>query len=403
MIRTTCSSAGLLSALGMFGIVACSSSDTNVAPITADGGGSATTGGTGGSTNAGSGTTGGGATAGGTTGTAGNDDGLVPSDSIWRTTSEWYRPIDAAPVAAHSSSMIGAIAKWGTTGVCQIDFSFNVLEGQGAPQTAFPLEEEADDVTVPIPAKGYIEGDHAYDACPNGDDCHILVLDRAAKKLYEVYHAHKDGNAWSGFVALWKLDKNYPRSNRGQGCTSADAAGMAIMPGLIGYRETKKGAIEHALRLILRNEYIRGTAGDKTVPNVVYPASHGSTAGASAVGLPYGGRLRLKTVTDADPRVKTPGAKAVVRALRKYGMILADGGNLPLTAESAKVANDADATATWDGLLAARDLGFLVPSDFEVVGIPKDYPNGTAGYYSTKADYEAQVKPPLGCTVITQP
>ena len=349
------------------------------------------------------GTTGGSATPGGTTVGPQGGDGLTPADSIWRTKSEWYRPIATAPVVEHSSSMIGAITRWGTTGVFQVDFSFNVVDGVGAPQTRFPLQEEADDVTVPIPAKGYIEGDHAYDACPDGDDCHILVLDRPAKRLYEVYQAHKTGTTWTGFVALWKLDKAYPRSNRGQGCTSADAAGMAILPGLIGYRETKSGNIEHALRLILRNDFIRGVAGDKTVPNVVYPASHGSTAGNSSVGLPYGGRLRLKAVTDADPRVRTPGAKAVVRALRTYGMILADGGSIPLTAESAKVHADADPSATWDGLLGPRDLGFLQPSDFEVVGIPKDAPGGAPGYYATKAEFEGQVQKPLGCAVVTQP
>jgi len=333
-----------------------------------------------------------------------DENSLLPTDSVWQRTSEWYRPIDGAPVAEHSAQMVGALAKWGTTGVFQIDFSFSVLDGQGAAHVKFPLQEEADDVAVPIPAKGYVEGDYAYDACPSGEDCHILVVDRPAKKLFEVYQAKRSGSAWSGYVAFWQLDKTYPRDNRGQGCTSAEAAGLAITPGLIGYRETKNGRIEHALRFIIRNEYIRGLEGDKTVPNVVYPASHGSTAGNAAGGIPYGGRLRLKAAfKEDDPRVKTPGAKAIVRALHRYGMILADGGNLPLTAESVRMHADADAKETWEGILAPRDLGFIQPSDFEVVAIPKDHPGGAEGWYASRADYEAQLKRPLGCVAIRQP
>jgi serine/threonine-protein kinase len=329
-------------------------------------------------------------------------DAVIPTDSIWRSTSEWYRPIDGAPTAEHSSEMIGALARWGTSGVFQIDFGFSILDGQGATPVTFPAEEEADEVPIPIPSRGYVEGDYAYDACPDGEDCHVLVVDRGANKLFEVYQAHKSGSAWTGFVALWQLDKTYPRQNRGQGCTSADAAGLPIAPGLIGYRETKNGSIDHALRFIVRNQYIRGVVGDRNVPNVAYPASHGTTAGAAATGVPYGGRLRLK-ISESDPRVQSPGAKAVVRALRQYGMILADGGNIPLTAESVRVHADADPTATWEGLLGPRDLGFIQPSDFEVVAIPKDRPGGTPGWYATRAEYEGDLKKPLGCAGIAQP
>jgi hypothetical protein len=331
------------------------------------------------------------------------DDGILPGDSLWRTTSEWYRPITDAPVAAVSGEMISALRTWGDNDVFQIDFSFNVLQAVKEAPVTFPPDDEGDNVPVPMPAKGYIEGDHAYDACPGGEDCHILILDPATKKLYEVYQAHRRGSTWRGSVALWKLDKIYPRTNRGPGCTSADAAGLAITPGLVGYRETKKGTIEHALRFIIKNDFIRGVAGDRNTPNVVYPASHGTTAGASVKGIPYGGRLRLKIASD-DPRAKSPGAKAILRALKKYGMILADGGNLPLTAESVRVHADANAAETWEGVLAPRDLSFLRPTDFEVVGIPKDRPGGpTAGYFATRAEYEAQLRKPLGCTGITQP
>jgi hypothetical protein len=401
--------AGLSVGLLAVGILAmktlgCSSDDTT------GGGSSSGSSGDGSSGSSGaSGTSGGtSGTSGGTSGTSGGpiaaDDGLIPTTSIWRTTSEWFREISAAPVAGNSGEMIGALAQWGTTGVFQIDFSFNVLNGQGAPTITLPPDDESDAVPVPVPAKGYIEGDFAYNACPDGEDCHMIIFDLGASRLYEVYQAHENGSTWSGGLAMWKLDKAYPQTNRGLGCTSGDAAGMAIAPGLIGYKETKKGAINHALRFIIRNDYIRGVVGDRNVPNVVYPGSHGTTAGAQANGIPYGGRLRLKqTITDADPRVKTPGGKALLVALHKYGMILSDGGNIPLVAESAKVYQDTNPAETWDGLLEPRDLGFIKPSDFEVIAIPKNDPSGAPGWYETKADYISQLKKPLGCAGIVQP
>ncbi len=324
---------------------------------------------------------------------------------MWRTGSEWYRDVSAAPVAEHSAQMVAALPRWGTTGVFQVDFSFVVLDGTGAKSVTLPPGDEVDAVPMPVPDKGYIEGEHAYDACPVGDeDCHLLVLVPGANRLYEGYQMRRNGTTWEGSLAMWQLDKLYPRSNRGQGCTSADAAGLAITPGLIGYRETKAGTIAHALRLVMRNDFIRGQVGDRNFPNVAYPASHGSTAGAAATGIPYGGRLRLKaSVREDDPRFKSPGAKAIVRALHTYGMILADGGNIPLMAESDRIYKDADPKQTWEGTLGPRDLEGIVPADFEVIGIPKDRPGGAAGFYTTRAEYEADLKKPLGCANVVQP
>ena len=342
---------------------------------------------------------------GGSSGTAAADpNGLLPTDSIWQTTSEWYRDISQAPTAEHSDEMIGALPQWGDTGNFQIDFAFVLLDGTGAPTATFPQDDESDNVPVPIPANGYIEGPVGYEDCGE-EDCHLLVLDRGAKKLYEVYGTHKDGADWEGAPSLWQLDKTYPRSNRGKGCTSADAAGLAITPGLIGYKETKAGHVGHALRLVLKNDYIRGSAGDNhQVPLVAYPASHGSLATKAPKGVPYGGRLRLKaSVSNDDPRFTSPGAKALLKALHTYGMIVADGGKIPLMAENIQVHHDADASATWEGILDSHDLIGLLPSDFEVVGIPIDVPGGAPGYHSNRAEYEAELKTPLGCDGIVQP
>jgi len=341
---------------------------------------------------------------------------LIPYDSIWRTTTEWYRPVDKAPKADISDEMIGALKMWGTTGFFQIDFSFNFLDGTGGTPTTFPQPpededdgSESDHVKVPVPAKGYIEGDVNYktDDCAEGEDCHMLILSPGTKELFELYHVHQTAGKMTGALSLWKLDKTYPRSNRGQGCSSADAAGMPIAPGLIGYKETKAGAIKHALRFIIRNDYVRGNAtateNDRDTPNNVYPGSHGSSRGQSPKGVPYGARFRLKAAVD-EGIAKSPGAKALIKALKTYGMIMADGGNIPLVAESAKVSNDKDGSATWEGLLGPRDLGGLKPSDFEVVSIPRADPSkGDSGWFTTKAEYESQLKKPLGCDGIEQP
>ena len=329
----------------------------------------------------------------------GDPNGLLPADSVWQTTNEWYRDVSAAPVAEHSDAMLAELPKWGRTGNFQIDFSFVVLDGANAPTVTFPPGDENDDVPVPLPVGGLVEGGSDYASCPDDQDCHVLVVDRGAQKLYEIYQVHQNGSTWQGQPSLWQLDKTYPRGNRGQGCTSADAAGLAITPGLIGFAETKAGHIGHALRLVLRNEYIRGDGGHDT-PNVAYPASHGTTAATAPGGVPYGGRLRLKTsVADTDPRFTSPGARVVLKALHTYGMIVADGGDIPLMAE----VDTLHAPDTWDGVLGSHDLVGLLPTDFEVVGIPLDHPGGAPGYHSTRAEYEADLKPPLGCTGIVQP
>lgn len=333
-----------------------------------------------------------------------NGNGLLPANAGWKASSEWYRSIATAPVAEHSDAMIAGIRQWGQTGVFQINYSFVVLDGAGATKVGFPPSDETDAVPVPVPERGYIEGGYAYPDCPNSDeDCHLIVVDRPGRQLFEVFGARKNGSTWEGSVAWWQFDKTYPRTARGQGCTSADAAGLAITPGLIGYKETKAGSIDHALRLVLRNDYIRG-AMSRDFPMVAYPATHGSTATSSATSVPYGARLRLKaSVRDDDPRFTSPGAKAVLKALHTYGMIVADGGNIPLMAESDKLYAEANPAEGWAGLLEPRDLGELKPSDFEVIGIPKDIPTGAPGWYSTKAEYEAQLKKPFGCTGIVQP
>jgi serine/threonine-protein kinase len=143
---------------------------------------------------------------------------------------------------------------------------------------------------------------------------------------------------------------------RGDQCTSADAAGYPIAALLFNADEVQAGAIEHAIRFILPNARIR--KGE-----YVHPATHsGAGRGTPTADLvPYGAHFRLKSTFNLQS-LPSQGARVVARALQRYGMFLADGGNIALTAQS-----DVYTKAKWPGLLAASDLVALAVSDFDMV------------------------------------
>jgi len=164
-----------------------------------------------------------------------------------------------------------------------------------------------------------------------------------------------DGVFRGGCLAIWDLNRVYPPSGRGEQCTSADAAGMPIAPLLFTADELQAGEIRHAIRFILPNARIQAGV-------YVHPATH---AGApSGQGMPpYGARLRLRgdyplaTLPDA-------GTRTIARALQRYGMILADGGNIALTA-----AGDRFTTAKWSAVLPSGSTGLaaIQVTDFELI------------------------------------
>jgi serine/threonine-protein kinase len=146
-----------------------------------------------------------------------------------------------------------------------------------------------------------------------------------------------------------------PDFARGDQCSSADAAGYPIAALLFSADEVKAGEIKHAIRFILPNNRI-----DPAV--YVHPATHATRHTAVApTPVPYGARLRLKSSFDLT-RLPSEGARVVARALQKYGMFLADGGNIALTAQ-----NDTYTQAKWDGLLAAQALSLIGVADFDMV------------------------------------
>ncbi len=165
---------------------------------------------------------------------------------------------------------------------------------------------------------------------------------------------------------MWDLLKTYPPNLRGDGCTSADAGGFPISAMLFTADEVAAGEIPHAIRFILPNSRIRHDT-------YVHPGSHttGSTSGG-ANAPPYGVRFRLKSSYPVSGL--SAGAQVVARAMQKYGLFLADGGNIALTA-----ANDQFTTHKWaDVGVDATSLAAIQVTDMEVVTWARPTPSPTA-------------------------
>lgn len=275
----------------------------------------------------------------------------------------WFRqPIDEAPVRANSEATTRWLADnggWGF-GRMQIDFSLVVLEAEAEtptlefmPRSGAFYPAHCDQVPFPLPMGGRLEGETGY-ACERDGDCHLLVVDRRVDRLFEMWRADVRGDAFQGgCVAAWDLTRVYGPEGRGLQCTSADAAGFPITPLLFTADEVAAGEIPHAIRFILPNDRMRANA-------FVTPATHaGGPRGPNAAPV-YGSRWRLRA--DYPVENLSPGAQVVARAMQRYGMALADGGNIALTAR-----NDWNTEAKWEGLLGPHDLRPLQPTDFEVI------------------------------------
>ncbi len=329
-------------------------------------GGAPSTGGTkatGGTATAGGSTTSGGAVGTGGSGNVGGLDAcgnakgqLFPPSSIWNTA------VDTATLDSESATVISYLQTNHTDSRrFQIDFSIKVLTANAStPHQAFtPTSDfytpDCDPAPIPKPAGGSIEGESGY-ACTGDGDCHLLVIDTSSCRLYEMWRTNFVGtNYQGGCQAIWDLTKVYPANMRGDYCTSADAAGLPMSAHMFSADEVQSGAINHAIRYILPNTLMRAGI-------YVHPATHstGPTSGPASAP-PYGSRLRLKASKDVSGL--TAGAQVVAKALKKYGMILSDGGNVTFTATA-----DDYTTAKWANVnLGAQDLKALQWSDFEMV------------------------------------
>ncbi len=233
---------------------------------------------------------------------------IFPSGNVWNAR------IDSRAVASNSSTMISAI---GLDRGLHMDFGsyagygipFQVVSALTARSTvAFDYDDESDHVGYPIPASPLIEG--GADAT---GDRHILMVDKDACRLYELFAAYRSNGTWhAGSGATWDLRSN---ALRPAGWTSADAAGLPILPGLVRYDEVAAGAIRHALRFTT----------NRTRAAYIYPARHEASDSTSISLPPMGMRVRLKA--SFSTAGLSPHAKVIAEALKRYGMILADNGS----------------------------------------------------------------------------
>ena len=266
----------------------------------------------------------------------------APECTILPVASPWNQRIDRLPVAAGSAALIAG------TGIQRLhaDFSDADADGYGIPINVvdastprstpmFEYDDESDHGTYPIPTSPLIEA---------GGDRHILMLERDTCRLSELYGAVRSMNMWhAGSGAQWDLRS---LALRPEGWTSADAAGLPILPGLARHEELAAGGIDHALRITLpisQRAYL-------------WPARHFASSERSPARAPMGMRLRVRAGFDTSRF--GPQTRAILEAGKQYGYIVADNG-------SAGFISGAPASGWDDDDL--HDLGQISPAALEVV------------------------------------
>ena len=308
-----------------------------------------------------------------TTTTPGGGTTTTTLAGLFEAPNPWNMDVSALSPSGQSASIISALVAaggWGNGNRLQIDFGLHLLHA--GPTTSFLTFTKSagyytpdcdEPFPFPLPAGGAIEGQTGYTCNVAGEDCHLLVVDAAAKRLYEMYNATMSSGMLVARCGLfWDLTRSYPAGLRGEQCTSADAGGFPMGALLFTADEVAAGDIPHAIRFILPNDRMRAGV-------YVHPASHaGGPSGGSNLP-PYGVRFRLR----ADfPLATLPsdGARVVARAMQHYGMLLSDGGNIALTA-----ASDTYTAHTWSEVgVDSHSLFGIAVSDMEVVDLGPTIP-----------------------------
>jgi hypothetical protein len=274
------------------------------------------------------------------TGAEASFNGFVPFPG----NNPWNQDISSAPVDPNSASIINYI---GASKPLHPDFDssgdgipYTVVDSSVTPLVTMSLADssESDLMPMPFPVNAAIEG---------GSDHHVLVVDRNTCWLYEVWEGAYNGQWSANNSAVWDL-QNY--NSRIYTWTSADAAGLPILPGLVRYDEVAAGAVHHAFRF--------------TVPSTwaafVAPATHWAQTNSGS-SIPMGMRLRLKASFDIS--AFSAENQVILTAMKKYGLILADNGSaIYVTGTSDSRWNDSD----------LHNLTTVIGSDFEVVQMPTE-------------------------------
>ena len=301
----------------------------------------------------------------------------------------WNQEISAAPLHANSASMIATLEGLGGFGFgrMQIDFGLHVVRAVEGDPTRTIVEHpdgyylpdcEPVGTSMPVPLGAAIEGQSDL-FCDNlNEDCHLLVVQDQI--LYEAYRVDtfSSSELEAQCLAIWRLDVVYPPEGRGEHCTSADAAGFPMAPLLFNADDiatslavdpTGDGDLGHAIRFILPNARM---ANDPSLGGVegrlyVRPASHAGGPSGPVGSVPYGARLRLRS--DFPLTGYNPAARVILNTFKRYGIVLADGGTIALTAES-----DLFTTVSWADLEVDSRIFDLTPGatdvavgDFDVI------------------------------------
>ncbi len=294
--------------------------------------------------------------------------------------SVWNQEISGAAVHPDSATMISTLTGLGGFGNnrMQIDFSIHVVQAPSGSPTRTTISHpwgyydpdcEPLGAEIPVPAWAAIEGETGL-TCNNLDnDCHLLVVQ--GDTLYEAYLANAPNatELETHCLAVWHLGAAYPPEGRGEHCTSADAAGFPMSALLFNADEiqaslnadpTGGGDLGHAIRFILPNARMANDPGLGGSSGRLYvrPASHAGGPSGPVGSVPYGARLRLRD--DFNVAAYSPAARVILHTFMRYGIVLADGGTLALTAES-----DLFTTTTW------ADLGITASVFYQSSGPPK--------------------------------
>ena len=244
----------------------------------------------------------------------------APNCPVFPANNPWNQRVDRLSVAKNSAAIIAGI---GLNDPVHPDFGSGLYDGEpiGIPYAvvssstrkvpvSFQYASESDKGPYPLPRGVPIEGGYG-----STGDRHVIVVDRDTCTDYELFAAYPrdGGRRWTaGSGAIINLRSNHLRP---AGWTSADAAGLPILPGLARYDEVAAGSIDHALRF----------TAPCTAPRYVYPARHEASTCHGANLPPMGLRVRLKASVDISGLPHQ--ARLVAEALKRYGMILADNGS----------------------------------------------------------------------------
>ena len=238
---------------------------------------------------------------------------LFPKDNIWNT------PIDNLPIDQMSQTYINTIGAdkslhpdfgSGLWNGAPIGIPYVIVNGkQTKVKVNFDYADESDGNYYPIPENPPIEGGDNSDG-----DRHILIVDTKNALLYELYSCYKnnDGSWKAGSGAIFDLNSNKLRNDT---WTSADAAGLPILPGLVRYDEIDKGEINHCIRFTV----------PQTQRKYQWPARHFASSLTDTKYPPMGLRMRLKQNYNINGFSHTN--QIILKALKKYGIILADNGS----------------------------------------------------------------------------